>query len=205
MPSPTISDQFLAILNGMIIKDYLGHYRSHRGPLEWILRRYLLVEDIYMSESVPCPTLRVLIERSTPDLSRLIFGRRCRISCEFFCYLGNFPSLKVFGVLSCGDISQELMIRFLTLNPQLETFLLGRAEGYCSDFIISLAARCPRMFHLELPENDWVDDECISITELAQPDWNSSLSRIFLSILYYKYILISPIFHLQVLICPSRY
>lgn len=162
---------FLSLVNGMNILKYSSggnpdappwHPLRPEEPIEWILLRNLIPLEIVLF-SFP-PLIPVLIDRASSHLRALQFWYGTFYPMPSFRQIGHCPSLRTFLICGCKDITQEGLVRFLSLNPQLENFsLLPEECNITPHFITSLTQTSVRLKHLSLEGCFWCNDDVVPL------------------------------------------
>jgi hypothetical protein len=165
---------YLSGVNGMVVSTF-----REFQMLDWIISRNVIPQEVrYTLHSCYTQTsLCQLLHHSRTRLKTLSLGG---ISDPYFQELSSFPALTSFR-LSCFDaptlnslglgyvripITPESIVNFCVLHPQLQEFSLNFADGFTSEFIVSLVSKCPNLKKLCMSYNKWFDDECV--TKLVQ-------------------------------------
>jgi hypothetical protein len=157
-----------AILNHRLRSFY--HQTIDRMPIEkcrlttrdsdiiWFLNKNIIPLEISI-DHIHFNSL-LLLERSRPILQSLFFYRRPQIELHF---LGHFPFLTQFTLYSFKSSSMPSLIRFLELNPQLESLHFPDINSLSSELISGISRFSPNLKSLDVSLNRWFGDDCVSL------------------------------------------
>jgi hypothetical protein len=143
-------------------------FEDIENQLLWIVSRNVIPLDIFYD--VFHPAFLSLILNSRSKLRSLELCPSESIPAEYLSLIGPCPSLKKLKLFQCDDISHTSLKNFLALNPTLEKIVLFSRVRLSPDYITSIAFNCRSLKHLDLSNNIWFNDRCL--TELTQGTLN---------------------------------
>jgi hypothetical protein len=157
---------YLKALQGLIIDNLTPEGDNFKIPA-WIINRKILARNICFAEFDHFCSL-TLLERSRLVMNSLSFLECDHLVDSIFHFLGNFPYLIELEITRCDTVHFFPFIRFLKLHPQLRILKLCAIET-ATEIISNLPQACPNLTELNLSENPWFDDDCLSLIQGKLP------------------------------------
>jgi hypothetical protein len=154
---------YLKAIDGMMIIS------ADQGNIFWLLRKNILPSKLYLID-FDYHHLS-LIERSRQVLHSLKFNCRVDSVSPIFLFLGHFPHLYQLTISNCLSLTSSDFIPFLKINPQLKSLSLNVRSNQSlnmTEIIQAISQSCINLTELDLSENHWFGDECVSLLTQGQ-------------------------------------
>lgn len=151
---------YLATLSSLVISryQYQSLHSSTKNPLSWIVKRQIIVNEIY-SDSFH-PILLHVILNSKQKLTSLEI--KSSIPLEYLELIPYCPLLTKVGFAKCSDIPLRVFARFFALHPSLTTLRISQTTNSSAllKLISIISANCPNLINLDFTSSS-VDHQCI--------------------------------------------
>jgi hypothetical protein len=162
---------YLKTINGMTI-DQSYFDNQHLKISVWLMIKNILPTKLIFRDFKHHSSI-YLLERSRRVLHSLIFQAGDSVSRIFLAgdsvmFLGHFPHLYQLTISNCLSLTSSNFIPFLKINPQLKALHLSVPSPNMTEIISAISQSCINLTKLDLSENQWFGDECVSLLTQGQ-------------------------------------
>jgi hypothetical protein len=165
---------YLKTINGMTI-DQSYFDNQHLKISVWLMIKNILPTKLIFRDFKHHSSI-YLLERSRRVLHSLIFQAGDSVSRIFLAgdsvmFLGHFPHLYQLTISNCLSLTSSDFIPFLKINPQLKSLSLNVRSNQSlnmTEIIQAISQSCINLTELDLSENHWFGDECVSLLTQGQ-------------------------------------
>lgn len=153
---------FLFAMNGVVIFHYFTPSANDSDLMTWMMKRNIYISELCLQEYSSSFTPFILHTKSKLIYLRISTSdQRNEMLANCFNQLDRCPKLTYFSTQATLDISEKMMMQFLSNNPQLESLSLTGMSHFTPEIIMSICQYCSNIKHLSLSMCSWCNDDCI--------------------------------------------
>jgi hypothetical protein len=154
---------YLQAIEGMIISDTAEFRQDQTRRSAWIINKKILPLIVTVRGWNNFCAL-FFLSRSNLMIHTLELSYCDPLPDSIFLTLGLFPSLTTLVLYELKRISCSVsFLRFLSLNSQLRSLTLSAIKTPAVAVISGISQSCPNLTYLNVSENQWFGDECVSL------------------------------------------